>query len=138
MYKVRKIVILVLICTLMLTGCHDKTGTKYEFSFQTTENEKTYYAEETIYVDENQDKVRLNASLDMKGGEVSVQIIAVEDGTLIWDSIYNQNCDFTIDLQEVQADSEYIIKVQAKDAQKVNLVMLSTDNLVKEKEKPGK
>ena len=106
MSMMKKIIFMVLMCVCMLTACHENTGTRFEFS------------------------------LDMDGGEVSVQITAVEDGTIIWDSVYEQSCDFTVDLQNVRAGSEYVIKVQAKDPKKVKLVMSSKDILVKEKEKP--
>lgn len=140
MSMMKKIIFMVLMCVCMLTACHENTGTRFEFSFQTKGKENSDTDErticKTIYINESQDKVRLNASLDMDGGEVSVQITAVEDGTIIWESVYEQSCDFTVDLQNVKAGSEYVIKVQAKDPKKVKLVMSSKDILVKEKEKP--
>lgn len=141
---VRKKVILLLMCTCMLTACHITTRTEMEncqtntdinleFTYQTDVITESYYDETTIYIDETRDKMRLYASLTKKGGEVSVQIVAAEDGTVIWDGIYNKNCDFNIDLQDVEADSEYIVKVEAKDNRKLKLTISSDDKWVKRK-----
>lgn len=54
---------------------------------------------------------------------------------IVWSENFDQDTDFNIELTNVNADSEYLIKIQAKQSQKVTLVISSDSKLVQDKEK---
>lgn len=129
--------IFLLVCICMLTACQKNyTGTKFEFLFNTSEAANAY-DEKTIYIEKGQEKIKLNASLDLECGEAVIQIVSA-DNTVIWENSYSQSGDFSIELNDLEIDSEYVIRIQTTDTKKVSLVITSEMDLAKDKEKPDK
>ncbi len=56
----------------------------------------------------------------------------------MWNNSYEQSSDFSIVLNDLEKDSQYIIKIQTIDNKKANIIMSSVDDLVKDKDKPIK
>lgn len=134
--------LLIVMCVCIFTACRKvdlgtELGTAIEFSFSSDEP-TSEYVKKTIYLDDSREKIELDTSLIMDSGKVSMQVVSVNDETVIWENSYEQSADFSIVLNDLVADSEYDIKVQTINTQNVNITMTSTDDLVKEKEKPSK
>lgn len=130
--------ILIIMCVCMLTACQNKRlGTSLEFSFNANEK-SSEYDEKTIYIDESKDKVELDTTLVMDSGQVSIQVVSTNDGTVIWENLYEQSGAFSIVLNDLEDDSEYVIKIQTVNTEKASITMTSADDLVKDKDKPTK
>ncbi len=131
------VAILVMSMGIMAACQNSQVETKLEFSFNASEV-SSEYDEKTIYIDENQEKVQLDTSLDMDCGEVMIQIVSVEDKVVVWENTYVESNDFAIELNALKANSEYTIKIQTSNTKKVDITMTSTQDLVKDKDKPEK
>ena len=137
---VKKIAPLLLMSVCTLMACQNKqlgSTSSFEFRSNTSEKESSYH-EKTIYINEDREKIELATSLDLDCGEVSIQIVSAEDDAVVWENSYKQSNDFSIDLKDLKADSEYIIKVQSIDTRKFHLSITSPECLVKDIEKPNK
>ena len=135
---VKKIAPLLLMSVCMLMACQIKqSGSTLEFSSNASE-EASSYNEKTIYINEDREKIKLATSLDLDCGEVSIQVVSAEDGAVVWENSYEQSSDFSIELKDLKADSEYIIKTHTIDTRKVHLTITSTECLVKDIERPSK
>ena len=127
-----------LIGICMLAACGNKySGTRLEFTFETNEPSNEY-KENTIYITEDTKSVILHTSLDMDCGSIAIQVICVEDESVVWENSYEQSGNFDIVLDHLIADQEYLVCIQTTDTKKVHMVLTSPDNLVKDKETPGK
>lgn len=137
MSKIKKIVAL-LLSVCLLTACqNEQVGTNLNFSFHTSEVTDSN-DEKIIYINETKEKIELNASLEIDCGEVLVQVVSAEDDATVWENSYEESTDFVIELQEVKADSKYILKIQTVETKNVNLTITSSENLVEDKEKPAR
>ena len=135
---VKKIAPLLLMSVCMLTACQIKhSGSTLEFSSNTSEKASSY-DEKTIYINEDREKIELATSLDLDCGEVSIQVVSAEDDAVVWENSYKQSSDFIIELKDLKADSEYIVKTHTIDTRKVHLTITSTECLVKDIERPKK
>lgn len=137
--------ILLILCTYTLSACQNKQlGTTLEFSFNASETIREYH-EVTLYIDEPRETVELSTSLIMDGGEVSIQVAAANDKTVIWENSYERDADFPIILNDLKADSEYILTIQAIDTKKATVAITSADKFfpqaqkyLQENQKPAK
>ena len=134
----RKLSAFLLFGIYMLAACGNKyLGTRLEFTFEASEP-SSEYKENTIYITEDTENVILHTSLDMDCGSIAIQVICVEEGSVVWENSYKQSGDFDIILEHLIADQEYLVCIQTTDTTKVHMVLTSPDNLVKDKKTPDK
>lgn len=78
----------------------------------------------------------LDAALEVDSGEVTIQVINSQSGDIKWSGVYTESTSFTIELSDVEADTEYLLSVQALQTCKMKLIITSTDKLVQHIETP--
>lgn len=84
------------------------------------------------------EKLELNAKLKVDSGNVTIQILDISSNDVIWKESYNENSNFKIELNNLKADSEYLLKISTAQSKKVTLTITSKEKLIKDKEKPEK
>ena len=134
-----------LILSMLLTfvfscsGCGQNvaSGTSMEFSFNTGTPADSN-DEKTIYIYKDMEKLELNAKLTVDSGNVTVQVLDNSSNETVWNHSYNENTNFKIELTDLKADSEYLLKITAVQSKKVNLTITTEEKLVKDKDKPNK
>lgn len=94
--------------------------------------------EKTIYIYKDMEKLELNARLTVDSGNVTVQVLDNSSDETVWNHSYNENTNFKIELTDLKADSEYLLKITTVQSKKVNLTITTEEKLVKDKDKPNK
>ena len=123
---------------LLLTACGSRpSGTRLEFSFS-SDDPSGEYKEQTIYINNDSETLTLHTSLKLTSGEVLIQVVSTLDNTVVWEGAYAQSDEFPITLEEVQADTEYLIRICPSDIHKMEIVITAPENLVKDPETPAK
>ena len=137
MSKIIKGVCAVLACGFIAACGNSAFTTRFEFSFG--DSGGNYFSDEkSIYINESKEELVLNASLIIDGGKAAVDILDADTNELVTGFFYESSADFDIVLMNVQEGQEYIISVKAEQTKKIDLVVSSSEKLVKNKEKPGK
>ena len=130
------VILFLFIVILTLSSC-TANGTKMEFSFNTGSPSNSIDVK-TIYINNDMDKLVLNAELKIDSGDAIVKILSVFDNEVIWNGSYQEDSNFIIELLDLEENSEYLLKVETTQSKKVSLIVTSDDKLVKDKEKPEK
>lgn len=138
---IHKILILSMLLTLAFScsGCGQNaaSGTSMEFSFNTSAPADST-DEKTIYICKDMEKLELNAKLTVDSGNVTVQVLDISSNETVWNHSYNENTNFKIELTDLKADNEYLLKLTIVQSKKVNLAITTEEKLVKDKDKPNK
>ncbi len=138
----KKIKISVCALSLMLftaisASCENtQTGTSLQFAFSGNSAE-SQNSQKSIYTKKETDSLNLNAKLEIDSGTASIQITNAESEDVIWESLYSESDSFLIELNDLQADSEYIINFTAKSS-RANLIITCPESLLEEKTIPDK
>ena len=123
---------------LSTVGCgKNSSSTILEFSFSTSEAADSS-DEKVLYFNENKDRVVMNAQLEIDSGSATLQITDTTSDEIVWSNTYDKNDTFDIELEDIVSGSEYKFTIQTDQSKRVHLIVTSTDNLVKEVEKPEK
>lgn len=118
-------------------GQNVASGTSMEFSFNTGTPADSH-DEKTIYICKGMEKLELNAKLTVDSGNVTVQVVDTSSNETVWNHSYDENTNFKIELIDLKADSEYLLKITIVQSEKVNLAITTDEKLVKDKDKPDK
>lgn len=125
-----------LIAILSLTACNAKS-TIMEFSFNTSTPSNSS-DEKIIYINNDMDKLELSVELKIDSGDATVEVLSISNDEVVWSDTYQEDSNFIIELYDVKANSEYLLKVETIQSKKVNLTITSDNNLIKDNEKPEK
>lgn len=128
--------ILVLLMAMFSVSACNASGTKIEFTFNTSSPANSS-DEKIIYLNNDIDKLVLNAALKIDSGDAIVQVLSADD-ELLWSGNYQKDSDFIIELNDVKANNEYLLKIETTQSKEASLIVTSNKILVKEKEKPDK
>lgn len=130
-------IIFAILISLCSCSLFDNSATQMVFSFDT--NEPSNYSSDSkiLYINEDIEKLELNAELKTDSEDVTVQVIDFND-EIIWSENYNNNSNFKIELFDLKSESEYLLKVEARTSKNLKLTVTSETKLVKNKEKSDK
>lgn len=130
---------LTLALCFVLYGCSNVSGSTsiLEYSF-TPDNPSDYENIKTIYINEDFSEIFINADLEMRAGEVSVQVINIANSKTEWSGKYRDNAAFTIELSDIKADTELALIVRATQTDKMKLSLYTDTKLAKNPESPMK
>ncbi|MCL2575329.1 MAG: DUF4624 family lipoprotein [Defluviitaleaceae bacterium] len=129
--------LLLLIAMISLGACSQSYPTFMSFSFSTSAPADSV-REKIIYINSNIDSLRLNAKLQMDFGTVYIQILSIDDEEVIWSNSYEDDSSFIIELSNLEANSEYLIRIDTIQSQRVQLSITSDSKLVEAREKPDR
>lgn len=133
--RVKKIfaVIFTIATAVIFTSCNS-TSTDMSFSFNTSTPSDSS-DKKTICFNEDYKSVTLNTNLQIDSGSLMIQVCD-SNGDIIFSDKYEKSGNYDINLENVSADKDYIIKVQTEQSKNVKLNIFSSVKLVKDKEKP--
>lgn len=133
-------VLLLLIAMFSLSACNANSTvseTKISFSFDTSTAANSS-DEKTIYINDDMDKLKLNAELKIDSGDANIQVLNTANNEVVWDGNYKEDSNFEIELSDIKANSAYLLKIETTQSKKVRLIITSDVKLVENKEKPEK
>lgn len=126
-------VMFTIMTVFIFTGCNS-TSTDMSFSFNTSTPSDSS-DKKTICFNEDYKSVTLNTNLQIDSGSLTMQVCDSNDDVIFSDK-YEKSGNYDINLENVSADKDYIIKVQTEQSKNVKLNISSSVKLVKDKEKP--
>lgn len=133
-----------LLCILFaLSGCTETTSSTL-IEMELTEHYDTsdpFIHEKLFYVDEDIDVLELNVSFQMEGQSGVLEIIENETKQVAWSDTWDGDVDettFTVSLEAIEKEKEYVIRFTGTKIKYAKIVIMSENNLVKEREKPLK
>ena len=126
-------VMFTIMTVFMFRGCNS-TSTDMSFSFNTSTPSDSS-DKKTICFNEDYKSVTLNTNLQIDSGSLTMQVCDSNDDVIFSDK-YEKSGNYDINLENVSADKDYIIKVQTEQSKNVKLNISSSVKLVKDKEKP--
>ncbi len=130
--------IVLLAATLLCGACSGSySATSLFFSFDTSDPADSG-GEKILYINNGMEKLVLNAELKVDSGNVSLQVTDTATNDVIWNGEYSKDANFTIELNDLKANREYLLAIRAVQSRKVTLQVTSNTKLVKDKEKPDK
>ncbi|MCL2578828.1 MAG: DUF4624 family lipoprotein [Oscillospiraceae bacterium] len=129
--------LLLLVVMISLGACSQSSATFMSFSFSTTTPADSI-REKIIYINSDIDSLQLNANLQLDSGKVNVQVLSIDDEEVIWSDDYESNSSFIIEMSNLEANSEYLIRINAIQSQRVQLNITSDSKLVEAREKPDR
>lgn len=133
-------VLLLLIAMFSLSACNANSTvseTKISFSFDTSTAANSS-DEKTIYINDDMDKLKLNAELKIDSGDANIQVLNTANNEVVWDGNYKEDSNFEIELSDIKANSAYLLKIETTQSKKVRLIITSDVKLLENKEKPEK
>lgn len=133
--RVKKIfaVIFTIATAVIFISCNS-TSTDMSFSFNTSTPADSS-DKKAICFNEDYKSVTLNTNLQIDSGSLMIQVCDSSDDINFSDK-YEKSGNYDINLENVSADKDYIIKVQTEQSKNVKLNIFSSVKLVKDKEKP--
>lgn len=127
---------LVIITALLNNACGlNNAGTYIEFLFSTGIPSNSI-GEKYLYINDDMEKLELNAELKIISGEAEIKIFNLQDNEIAWSAKYSEDSVFTIELRNMKKDCEYVIKIETVQSIKTELIISSETGLVKDIEKP--
>ena len=132
--------LLLLIAMFSLSACNANSTvseTTISFSFDTSAV-ANFSDEKTIYINDDLDKLRLNAELKMDSGDATIQVLKTATNEVVWSGSSKEDSSFEIELSDIKANSAYLLKIETTQSKKVSLVITSDVKLIETKEKPEK
>lgn len=133
-------VLVLLIVIFFLSACKESvfsSETKMVFSFNTSSYANSY-DEKTIYINNDMDKLELDAELQIDSGNVIIQVLSSSNDEIIWSNSYMADSSFKIEMFDIKENSEYLLTIKANQSQKVKLTITTDSKLLKNKEKSEK
>lgn len=118
---------------IALTACSAE-NTELVFSFRSNDPVDST-KEETLYFNEEHEKIVLRSGLKMDSGAVSICIYDT-DNEVLWKSTYDKSMSFDIELRNISEGDEYRLEVTANQTKSAELKITSAEDLVKKPEKP--
>ena len=139
--KLSRIGFLILPCIIVTTfacACSNlssNTMLKFDFitsSFTDSEDSKI------IYINNDMEKLELNAALKVDAGEVTIQVVNALSDETMWSEKYKSDSDFKIELFNLKANDEYMLEIHTSQTKKVSFTVTTNAKLVKDKGTPKK
>ena len=134
----KKIFISILVCVMVVlalcfTACdYTKSETVLEFTIRNSEGSE----EKDIFFNEDYESVTLNAKFEIKDGTAKMQIFDEQNNQVVWKKTSDKTENFDIELKDVNANTEYVFRLETDQSEYVHLLITSSVKLVKNKEKP--
>lgn len=130
---------------IILSSCTNlSSSTKMTIQMEMNKNyddNTTYINEKLIYVSEDTDTLKLDVSFQMKAENGILEIADNETGEIFWSQTWSEDVDktgFTISLDNLDKDKEYVIRFTATKLNYTKIIITSDNSLVKERERPLK
>lgn len=122
-----------------LQGCSltPDSVTTLDYSF-TPDKTSDYEDINFLYISEDISHLTLDASLMLKSGEVTVQVINVENAKTEWYGTYLESTSFIVELYDIKAGTQLALAIRATQTDKMKLFFYSETKLVKNPETPPK
>lgn len=134
---------LILCALFLLSGCTGVTSPTL-IQMELTNNYDTsdpFINEKLFYVDETIDLLELDVSFQMEGESGILEIADNESKQIIWSDTWDGDVNetkFTVSLDTIEKEKEYVIRFTGTKIKYAKIVIMSEDDLVKEREKPLK
>ena len=134
----KKTFIIILAClmailTLTLTACGDDKGkTVLEF----TCNNSEFSDEKSIYFNKEFDSLVLTADFEIQETTATMQILDKQNNQVVWEKTTSNTEKFDIELKNIEANTEYVFRIEVGQTKYMHLLITSPVKLVKDKEKP--
>lgn len=134
---------ILILCIALLTACGIQTAnTIIEMEMRKDyDTSDPFIHEKLIYVSDDIDSLQLNVSFQMKGESGTLEIANNQTKEVFWSDSWNENVDesiFTISLDTLKKDAEYVIRFTGAGINYAKIVITSENSLVKEREQPVK
>lgn len=127
------VIVFTFVTILLFIGCNGKS-TNIAFSFNTSTPYNSS-GEKTIRFNEDFESVTLKTDIQIDTGYLLIQVCD-SDNNVVFSEKYTSNGQYDINLKNITANNDYIIKVQTEQTKKVEMEISSSIKLVKDKEKP--
>lgn len=134
----KKKLIIILAClmavlTMILTACGDNKGeTVLELTYRNSDCSE----EKSLYFNEDYESIILNVKFEIEDGFAKMQILDKQDNEIVWEKTADKTEDFSIELKNIVANTEYYFYIEVEQTTYMHLLMTSPVKLVKNKEKP--
>lgn len=122
--------------SFVLSACNT-SATEMQFSFNTSAAADSKDSK-AIYINNDMDKLELDAILKIGSGKVTIQVIDTLTNEVIWIKYADKDSAFKIELLELKADREYLLVIEAFQSKEVKCTITTDVKLIKDKEKPDR
>lgn len=113
--------VMVLALALLLSSCGSEVST-YSFAFKTSEPADSY-DERVVTVEHDVALAKLDVTLKIDQGDVTVRLDDAETGDWIWQGVYDRDQTFVIEVENLKASGTYRLSVSAKQAKEVSITV---------------
>lgn len=127
----------------LLSSCGG-AGTSTIIEMELTQNydsAEPFVNEKLIYVEEDVDAPRLDASFEMEGESALLEIADNETKEVLWTKAWSgdvEASDFPISLDELEQEREYVVRLTGTGIKYAKIVITSDSSLVRERARPSK
>lgn len=137
-----------LACVTTLSSCksavNDPNGAgavKIEMQMNENYDETEPFVNERLFcVSSDVDMVTAQGKLELEGEKATVEIKENETGKTLWQDTWEgsvESTDFSISLEHLKKDAEYVIRLTGTEIQEANLTLEFDSDQVRERERPA-
>lgn len=122
-----------------LSGCSRTPNSISTLEYRFTPDKTSDYEDINIlYINEDISHLTLDGSLKLDSGEVTVQVINVENIKTEWSGTYLESTSFIIELSDIKAGTKLALTIRATQTNKMKLSFFSETKLVNDPKAPPK
>lgn len=137
----RGIVCLIFVMVAVLcASCGAAGGTVIEMEMTNYyDSSEPFINEKLFFVSDDIDTLYLDVSFEMKGESCRLEIADNVSGEIFWSEAWSgdiEKTSFSISLDALDKEKEYVVRLIAKKIEHAKIVITSESSLVKERERP--